>query len=57
MDVVGEEGAAVIKILLFSRNQDEIQAMRHGGQKAESATRSFRRYLGKKYLKVILKDH
>lgn len=57
IDVVGEEEAAVIKTLLFSRNQDEIQAMRHGGQKGESGTRSFRRYLGNNSLKVILKDY
>lgn len=55
--MVGEEEAAVIKILLFSRNQGEIQVMRHGGQKGESGTRSSRRYLGNKYLKVILKDY
>ena len=31
--------------------------MRHGGQKGESSARSFRRYLGNNYLKVILKDY
>lgn len=56
-DVVGEEEAAVIKILLLSRNQDEIQAVRHGGQKGGSGDKSFRRNLGNKYLKIILKDY
>lgn len=57
VDVVGEEEAAVIQILLFSRNQDEVQAMRCGGQKGEGGTRSSRRYLGNNFLKVILKDY
>lgn len=56
-DVVGLEEAAAMKILLLSRNQDEIQAMRHGAQEGESGTRSFRRDLGNKYLKGILKDY